>query len=586
MIYLFKKNIFAGSYRYFVLSVLFFAFSYQVSFAATLTIAPATGVYTTGQTFSVQVLVNTAGTPVNAADGTVSFNPRELSVVSVGRSASIFNLWTAEPSFSNSAGTVSFSGGVPTGYTGSNGSVMTITFKSLTSGAARVQISGGSVLAADGRGTNVLTNMTGGTYTLSAVTTQPAPEIIVEYVAPANTPGTPVVTSATHSDTNNWYSATDVTLNWSVPGGVTALRTSLDTSAVSVPTKVYDTPVKTISLKDMTPGVSYFHIQFKNAEGWGKVAHYKISIDNEKPKSLDLFLPEGTDLASPKQSLAFRADDSTSAVLLFKVQLDGASPFAFTATSSSSTIPLPDLAPGYHTAVIEGFDQAGNSIISSFSFTISSFDKPAFTQYPEILSAGVIPVIKGTTRPNAEVKITFTYSDTEPVVFDIKSNERGDFTFIPDKALAQGVYALSATAQDQFGAQSAQSDTIKIVVQKPGYVAVGSFLINVLSLIIPLIALCVLGWLLIIYSLHHIRTLRARVLFESNEATAMAVHEFSAIRDVLKRHETKLLSTRKTGKLTIAEQALIDDVTTVINTAERNVEKEVDDVSRLVKNKK
>ena len=124
-----------------LLGILLFVFLPKSGLAATLSITPATGVYTTGQAFSVQVVVNTAGTPVNAADGTVSFNPRELSVLSVTRATSIFNLWTGEPSFSNSAGTVSFSGGVPTGYTGVNGSVMSITFKSLTSGAARVQIS-------------------------------------------------------------------------------------------------------------------------------------------------------------------------------------------------------------------------------------------------------------------------------------------------------------------------------------------------------------------------------------------------------------------------------------------------------------
>ena len=85
--------------------------------AATLSVSPGTGVYTAGQTFTVRVVVNTAGANINAAEGTLSFKPEELSVVSVAK-GSIFNLWTADPSFSNSAGTVTFSGGTPTGYTG------------------------------------------------------------------------------------------------------------------------------------------------------------------------------------------------------------------------------------------------------------------------------------------------------------------------------------------------------------------------------------------------------------------------------------------------------------------------------------
>lgn len=554
----------------------------QIVSAATLAITPQTGVYTTGQTFSVNVLVNTAGVPVNAADGTITYNPKELSVVAVSRTTSIFNLWTAEPSFSNGAGSVTFSGGVPTGYTGQSGTVMTITFKSLTSGAARVQISGGSVLAADGKGTNVLTNMSGGTYTLAAASTQPEPEVIVEYVAPANTPGSPAVTSPTHPDQSKWYTATEAVLNWAVPADIVAVRTLLDTKAVSVPSKVYDTPINTITLSDMSSGVSYFHIQFKNADGWGKVTHYKLAVDNQKPESFTLALLDGADLANPNQMLKVAAVDKTSAVLRFKVQLDGKEPFEFTATSSSSSIPLPALLPGYHTVVAEGFDAAGNSLISSFSFTILAFDKPVFTDYPAVLSSGVIPVIKGVTRPRSSLVVSVVRAGTETEHIKVMSAEDGTFTYIPDEAFAAGVYELSAVAIDEFGAQSESSDSIRILVQKPGYIAIGSFLINILSVIIPLLALCVLGWILIVYGLHRIRLLRARVLRESKEATATAVQEFAAIRTVLESHEVLLTSSRKTGKLTLQEAALMSDIRRVIDSAEVNVEKEVADVTKLV----
>src|SRR5690606_24690928 len=110
-----------------------------------------------GARFTVNVIVNSSGQAINAADGNLTFNPRELSVVSVSRGSSIFSLWTSEPAFSNSAGTVTFSGGSPNGYTGSSGHVMSVTFQALSAGTPKVSLSGGSVLAADGRGTNVLT---------------------------------------------------------------------------------------------------------------------------------------------------------------------------------------------------------------------------------------------------------------------------------------------------------------------------------------------------------------------------------------------------------------------------------------------
>ncbi len=257
----------------------------SIASAASLSLSPATGVYGSNQTFSVRVSVNTSGAAINAADGTIKFNPNELSVVSVSK-GSVFNLWTAEPTFSNSAGTISFSGGTPTGYTGASGAVLNITFKTKGSGPTKVNFSSGSVLAADGRGTNVLTNMGGGTYTISAATSEPAPEVIIEYVPPANTPGAPSVTSNTHPDSQAWYAKKDAELAWSLPAGVTAIRTLLDSSAGSIPSKVYDNPMSSITLTDLDEGVQYFHIQFQNADGWGRVTHYRLAVDSIAPSNL------------------------------------------------------------------------------------------------------------------------------------------------------------------------------------------------------------------------------------------------------------------------------------------------------------
>lgn len=192
--------------KYSILTILLGLYFFSAAFAeaASLGLTPGTGVYAANGTFSVKVIVNTGGQSVNAADGTISFNPKELSVVSVNRSSSIFNLWVAEPSYSNSAGTISFSGGSPSGYSGSVGTIMTVTFRAAGAGTARVNFKNGSVLANDGRGTNILSSMNGGTYTIQPQTATPEPEII-EYVAPANTPTTPNISSLTHPDSEKWY---------------------------------------------------------------------------------------------------------------------------------------------------------------------------------------------------------------------------------------------------------------------------------------------------------------------------------------------------------------------------------------------
>ena len=351
----------------FILGILFLGCfgSAPSAHAATLSASPSTGVYSTGSTFTVRVIVNSAGKPINAADGTLSFNPSELSVVSASRGGSIFNLWVTEPTVSG--GSITFSGGIPSGYTGGAGNVMTVTFRAKGSGPARVSFSGGSVLANDGRGTNVLTSMDGGNYTIQAATPTPAPEqVIVEYVAPANTPGAPSVTSSTHPDQKKWYAVKEAVLNWDVPSGVTAVRTALDTHSTAVPTKVYDTPMKTLKLADVPEGVSYFHIQFKNKDGWGKVTHFRLAIDNQKPSAFTITLPEGADLSAPVQTLELHAVDATSPVLKFKIQIDTLSPYEFIATTSQAKLTLPSLSPGVHNVTIEAFDAAQNSLTSNF----------------------------------------------------------------------------------------------------------------------------------------------------------------------------------------------------------------------------
>ncbi len=555
--------------------------------AATLSLSPNTGVYTSNSTFTVRVNVNSSGASINAAEGTITFNPKELSVVSVNRNSSIFNLWVTEPTFSNSAGTINFSGGLPSGYTGSAGNIMSITFRALGSGPAKVSISSGSVLANDGRGSNVLSSMNGGSYTLQAATAAPAPEeVIVEYVAPANTPGAPNVSSPTHADQKAWHTAKEAVLNWDLPGGVIAVRTLLDSSPTAIPTKVYDSPIRTITLPDLEEGESYFHVQLKNADGWGKVTHYRLAIDSEKPTSINITQPEDFDKNNPEQILKIEVEDATSEVKRFKIQVDSGEAFEVTRESESDTIKLPVLEPGYHTAVVEAFDEAGNSIISSISFNIESFEAPTFTEFPTEINEQVIPVLKGTTRPNAKVEIVVSKNGTEPTKYELMSDGEGNFTFIPNGRFSTGVYEITARATDAYGAQSSVSEPIKLAVQQPGFIRIGSLLVSVLSVIIPLIlltGLTVVGtWYMIIY----LRRFRRQISKESNEALDILHREFGALQQSLQEQAVLMSEARKTKKLSAAEAQMIEVFDKALQTSQRNVEKEIADVARLTNRSK
>lgn len=580
-----KKNVARTTIDFLVTLFLFGCFyclTPLITEAASLSISPSTGVYTSNSTFTVKVNVNSSGKPINAAEGTITFNKSELSVVSVNRSGSIFNLWVTEPTFSNSAGTITWSGGLPSGYTGSAGNILTITFKAVGSGTAKANFGAGSVLANDGKGTNVLTSMNGGTYTIQAASAAPvAEEVVIEYVAPANTPKAPSVKSETHPEPNAWYNKKEVILSWELPSGVTSVRTLLDDKATTVPTKVYDSPISTITLSDLPEGISYFHVQFRNADGWGQITHYRLAVDTQKPTAINITPSDESDDNNPVQKLRVEVDDATSQVRKFMVKVNDGEPFEFTKENASSTIELPSLVPGYYTAIIEGFDEAGNSIIGSYAFSIAAFEAPLFTEYPSEINEQVIPVIKGTTRPNASVEVTIRKSGTEPTTYTVASNAEGIFTFIPDGRFSTGVYELTARAIDQYGAQSDLSSPIKIAVQAPGFIRVGTFLVSVLSVLIPLVLLTlatIMGsWYLIAY----LRRFRKSVNRESTEALNILHQEFTTLQKILRTQEALMVESKKTKKLSRAESDMIKTIDLALQNSQRKVEKEIQDVTNL-----
>lgn len=138
----------------------------QEDWKATLFILPDKGTFIIDEEFSVTVNVDT-NMEINAASGKIYFPVEELEVIGLSKEESIFSLWTAEPSYSNSDGTIQFGGGLPTpGFKGSEGKILTITFKTKEEGEVDVEFEEGLVLADDGKGTNILKEKKGASYAL------------------------------------------------------------------------------------------------------------------------------------------------------------------------------------------------------------------------------------------------------------------------------------------------------------------------------------------------------------------------------------------------------------------------------------
>ncbi len=159
-------------------AILFFSL---VSFAegASLFLLPESESFEVGDTFSVELSVNTAGIPINSARTVIYFPSDKLEVLSISKEDSIFALWPEEPTFSNSTGEISFSGGLPhPGFNGT-GNIIIINFRAKQEGTAVLGLDQGQVLANDGKGTNILAFVKEADYSIEKAALIEIPQIAI-----------------------------------------------------------------------------------------------------------------------------------------------------------------------------------------------------------------------------------------------------------------------------------------------------------------------------------------------------------------------------------------------------------------------
>lgn len=358
----------------------------QSSLAADVLLNPASGSYASGQTFTVTVQVDPKGESVNAVEASLSFDPSVLSVVNVSRDGSAFSLWTTEPTFSNSDGTVTFGGGSPSPFS-SRSNLVSITFQAGSEGTGSVSFSDASVVAADGMGTEVIEAQRGAEYTIATSESTPEPEPEPETTPPpANTdeddeetiafgdpPQPPEVGSQAFLDSEVWYNETEGVFTWELPFDVTAVRVELATSSDHVPSEVFDPPIETFTINEENAleGVQYISVQYENQVGWGAVTNRKLMIDTKAPKAFEVDVRPGTRADSFPQ-VTFQAEDETSGIDYYELTVADQEPRTITPDEAKLGFMLSDLEDGTYTVTVTAYDKAGNKITSSAAVLVTA----------------------------------------------------------------------------------------------------------------------------------------------------------------------------------------------------------------------
>lgn len=121
---------------------------------AALTFHPASHFIRTNETTTVLLAVRT-DRAANAVEARLRFPPELVEVQSISTAGSVLESFVKEPTFSNTTGAIEFSGWRLAGITGS-GPLIVVTFRGERPGIAHLSIDSARVLAADGKGTNIV----------------------------------------------------------------------------------------------------------------------------------------------------------------------------------------------------------------------------------------------------------------------------------------------------------------------------------------------------------------------------------------------------------------------------------------------
>ncbi len=556
---------------------LFFAGTESVN-AASLYLSPKSGIYNIGSTFSVKVMVDTDGEPINVGDGVLDFDPNVLEVENISKVNSILNAWVVDPTFNNTIGKIEFQGGTAEEFIGADGNIISITFKALSNAEASVSFSSGAVLASDGRATNLLTAMQGGSYSLEPESILPPskrgeePLLIFD-----GTPLVPTVFSSTHSNEDAWYSNSSPEFSWEMQSGVTALRFLINENPVDLPKEEHPISVSNKKFEELSDGVWYFHIRFKNQYGWGEITHRKVLIDSQPPLPFNITIDNFGDETEPSPILFFESEDLLSGINTYKIKIGQADPIE-TAESIYKIIPQ---RAGEYTVIVWAIDAAGLSTAETSEFKVAPIKAPVITSYPQYDKVGNTLAIEGVSLySEAKISIFVSAEGGDIEKGETMTNEDGSWSFIYNKSLEEGLYQIWADVTDSRGARSDLCNKETIVVTSPTFIRIGRIIIDYLSVVLILTALVGVLALIIFFIRYKVSAWRKKLKVETKEAAMSVVKAFVSLEKEIQGQVEYL--DKKPG-LNNEEQQIYNKLKRALDESKRMIGREIKDIERELK---
>ncbi len=541
----------------------------DVAHAATISFSPSVSTVSVGNIVTVKALVNTAGKAINNADSIIQFPSDLLEVISVSKGGSVFSLWVEEPSFSNPLGRVTFNGGLPNpGFNGVSGEMVSVVFKAKKTGVATIAFSDSAVRENDGLGTDILTAKQSTTLQIGA-SVPVVPSL-------AGVPVKPTVTSSTHSEQESWYTETTAILSWVIPSGVSSIQTLLTKNPNETPTLTYDSSVSQRTVTDIANGVSYFHLRYMNAAGWGPTAHYKIQIDNVSP---DAFLPR-VRIENSKNIVVLDATDATSGIDSYSLQIDNYPALTVRKDSiKNGEYELPVQTVGDHSLQVVAYDKAGNKTEAHTSFLSPQITAPKIVLSSETVQRGESVIVNGTSAyARVPVEVFTQINDKKIKVYSATTGDDGSFTITSEKLNTSGSLHVWAQLVFSESVQSPLSEKVEMQVDDSLVVQTSLSLIYTLAFVIPTIILIIILTFIMYLGWHKFFGLRRKLQDDLDETVKETHKAFTLFKEELGLQLEKLEKIKEDRDLNKKEEKIfkqlqsnIDDIDEFIHKRLRKI---------------
>ena len=346
--------------------------------AATISLITDKDTYKIGDTFDINVKIDSENQGINGAQANIKFDNTIFEVTKTDKSDSIFDFWLTNPTIT--VGQVNFIAAATTGFNGKSLQVVKITFKVKAAGQSDITITDAAITASDGSGSNVLSkSLNVGLTALaqSGKSSSTINQITRTAQIVSSLPVKPTLSIPLYTDSTKWYNVvSNFLVSWNLPIDVSDVSTAINKDPNFNPI-TSEGLFASKNFQFLSDGVWYLHVRFKNNNGWGPAVHYKIGIDTAPPAAFKIQVAEGLSTNNPTPHITYVSGDGLSGIDYYSILIDKNNPII----TNDSSYTLPAQSAGKHLVRISVYDKSGNSAVNFVTVHI--------TEIPILTFAGI-----------------------------------------------------------------------------------------------------------------------------------------------------------------------------------------------------